>query len=69
MTHPPREVQALVEGSPYVAYAYGYPHKTAYRELEKRVGLDELWCREDRSSLALYVHIPFCEMRCGFCNL
>jgi oxygen-independent coproporphyrinogen-3 oxidase len=27
------------------------------------------WRHEDVSRLSLYVHVPFCEMRCGFCNL
>jgi oxygen-independent coproporphyrinogen-3 oxidase len=59
----------LLRGTPYVAYTYSYPHKTAYRPLEAPVPLRELWAREDRSALFLYVHVPFCEMRCGFCNL
>jgi oxygen-independent coproporphyrinogen-3 oxidase len=28
-----------------------------------------VWAHEDRSALFLYLHVPFCEMRCGFCNL
>lgn len=60
--------RALEEGA-YLSYAYGYPHKTAYRALEPEVDLAALWAREDRSALFLYVHVPFCEQRCGFCNL
>lgn len=55
--------------SPYVAYLYAYPHKTAYRRLDPPVRLDRLWAEQDQSALFLYLHVPFCEMRCGFCNL
>lgn len=55
--------------TPYEAYVYAYPHKTAYRALDPRPALRDVWAGEDRSSLFLYLHIPFCEMRCGFCNL
>ncbi|MEZ0299776.1 MAG: STM4012 family radical SAM protein [Candidatus Methylacidiphilales bacterium] len=55
--------------SPYQGYAYGYPHKLAYRPLDPALSLKEVWRDEPRDSLFLYVHIPFCEMRCGFCNL
>jgi oxygen-independent coproporphyrinogen-3 oxidase len=48
---------------------YAYPHKTAYRKLTPPVPLDEIWENEQTDSLFLYVHVPFCEMRCGFCNL
>ncbi len=54
---------------PFQGYAYSYPHKLAYRPLEPALPLAPLWTREDRGALFLYVHIPFCEMRCGFCNL
>jgi oxygen-independent coproporphyrinogen-3 oxidase len=54
---------------PYVSYAYSYPHKTAYRVFEYPVQLKEAWSRERKDALFLYLHIPFCEMRCGFCNL
>ena len=52
----------------YVQYMYSYPHKTAYRPLEG-VSL------EDRVSLLAerenewYIHLPFCESKCGYCNL
>jgi oxygen-independent coproporphyrinogen III oxidase len=62
-------LEALLEESPYQGYAYAYPHKTAYRRLPEPVLLRDLWTRERRDALFLYIHVPFCEMRCGFCNL
>ena len=59
----------LLDGSPYRSYVYGYPHKTAYRPLDPPVPLAPLWAAERRDALSLYIHIPFCGMRCGFCNL
>jgi oxygen-independent coproporphyrinogen III oxidase len=59
----------LLQADPYLAYAYSYPHKTAYRPLEKPLSLAALWAAEKRDALSLYIHVPFCEMRCGFCNL
>ncbi|MET9594297.1 STM4012 family radical SAM protein [Streptomyces sp. NPDC006516] len=58
---------------PYRSYVYAYPHKTAYRPLGDdpagRPLLSELWAAERKDALSLYAHIPFCEVRCGFCNL
>src|ERR1700677_982298 len=54
---------------PFQGYAYSYPHKLAYRPLDPALRLSSLWAGEDKSALFLYVHLPFCEMRCGFCNL
>jgi oxygen-independent coproporphyrinogen III oxidase len=65
----PASAEALMQGTPYVSYSYAYPHKTAYRPLEPPVSLSELWAGEVRDALFLYIHVPFCEMRCGFCNL
>ena len=59
----------MLAQTPYAAYTYSYPHKTSYRPFEAPLPLDELWSGEDTSALFLYLHIPFCEMRCGFCNL
>ncbi len=54
---------------PYQSYTYAYPHKTAYRPLTPEPRLADLWAGESRQALSLYLHIPFCEIRCGFCNL
>lgn len=54
---------------PYRSYLYSYPHKTSYRELETKLPLSELWSQELAETFFLYMHIPFCGARCGFCNL
>jgi oxygen-independent coproporphyrinogen-3 oxidase len=59
----------MLHAAPYISYTYAYPHKTAYRPFPEPLRLDRLWEQENRRSLFLYMHIPFCEMRCGFCNL
>lgn len=69
MTSAPASLQEVIEGSPYRGYTYSYPHKTSHRSLSPPQPLDQVWASEDRDALFLYVHVPFCEMRCGFCNL
>lgn len=64
--NPSAEIRA---GSPYRGYLYGYPHKSSYRPLDPAVPLETVWLSERRDALSLYLHIPFCEMRCAFCNL
>lgn len=64
-----QELQTLLSGPVYRAYSYSYPHKTAYRTFSHPIELSQVWQQEERESLFLYIHIPFCEMRCGFCNL
>lgn len=59
----------LLRLPPYQAYSYSYPHKTAYRPLQPPRSLREVWAGEARDSLFLYLHVPFCSYRCGFCNL
>jgi oxygen-independent coproporphyrinogen-3 oxidase len=61
----------IAAGSAYgrVGYVYGYPHKKAYRPLEAPRTPREVWRDEPRRCLSCYVHLPFCTMRCSFCNL
>ncbi len=58
-----------LKGPLYQAYSYSYPHKSAYRAFSHPLDLKPLWQEENRDALFLYLHVPFCEMRCGFCNL
>lgn len=65
----PARTDTGTPASPYRSYVYAYPHKTAYRALPDRPRLSTLWAAEPKDALSLYLHIPFCEVRCGFCNL
>lgn len=47
---------------------YSYPHKTSYCNIE-RLDLKEYSEKLEKSSTTLYFHIPFCESKCGYCNL
>lgn len=58
-----------MEQDGYDGYAYSYPHKTAYRAFDPPLEVGRAWRDEETSRLFLYLHLPFCEMRCGFCNL
>jgi oxygen-independent coproporphyrinogen-3 oxidase len=61
----------IAGGSAYgrVGYVYGYPHKKAYRALEQPRAPHDVWRDEPRQRLFCYVHLPFCTVRCSFCNL
>ena len=63
------ELLARLREPPYQSYSYAYPHKSAYRPLQPARRLETVWASEPRDALFLYIHIPFCSYRCGFCNL
>lgn len=54
--------------NPYVQYMYSYPHKTAYRPLSG-VYLQQYVHLLRGGGHGLYLHIPFCQAKCGYCNL
>lgn len=49
----------------YKQYMYSYPHKLAYGALEN-INLRDY---KHHIGGSLYFHIPFCEGKCGYCNL
>lgn len=48
---------------------YSYPHKTAYGPLEGIFLQDYFHYLTSSRQNILYFHIPFCETKCGYCNL
>lgn len=52
----------------YRQYMYSYPHKSAYEAVD-RLDLSAFRRAFVGRKMGLYVHIPFCRSKCGYCNL
>jgi len=50
------------------SYIYTYPTKKSYRPFTDWKKACESWLNVVGPA-ALYIHIPFCEMKCSFCDL
>lgn len=52
----------------YTQYMYSYPHKNAY-EFTERLDISSYRNSFLNKDMSLYIHIPFCKSKCGYCNL
>lgn len=52
----------------YTQYMYSYPHKRTYEKVE-RLDLSLYRSRFRGREMGLYIHLPFCRSKCGYCNL
>lgn len=54
-------------------YNYSYPSRSTYRPLDDSWTVEDVWNRDlslyQVPELNLYLHVPFCRYKCGFCNL
>jgi oxygen-independent coproporphyrinogen III oxidase len=57
-----------IDGATRYPYVYAYPPKGAYRPLGDERAVVDSW-RDYVGDLGLYVHVPFCDMKCSFCTL
>lgn len=52
----------------YQQYMYSYPHKRAY-DFTPKLDISPYKEAFQAKKMALYLHIPFCRTKCGYCNL
>jgi oxygen-independent coproporphyrinogen-3 oxidase len=55
-----------IKNGDWTGYVTYYPHKRAYRSLQN-LNMQLVW--SEVKELSLYVHIPFCDKKCTYCNL
>lgn len=63
----------LIRGGAIPPFVYCYPTRSAYRDLDASWTLEKIWDEDLQVSLTrdlnIYIHVPFCRYKCGFCNL
>ncbi|MGW2274560.1 coproporphyrinogen-III oxidase family protein [Streptomyces yangpuensis] len=68
------QIAARIDQGVIPPYQYSYPPRSTYRPLpEGRWSIPEVWAMDLANhqvpELNLYLHVPFCDRKCGFCNL
>ncbi len=60
---------AISSRATVVPHWYTYPPKNTYRDVTSNDDLIDLTRVKAGGKASLYVHIPFCNMKCSFCSL
>ncbi|QNA71705.1 radical SAM protein [Streptomyces sp. So13.3] len=74
MSNPTDQLADCIAQGVIPPYNYSYPPRSTYRPLAPgQWDLQELWAQDltkyQVPELNLYLHVPFCRYKCGFCNL
>jgi oxygen-independent coproporphyrinogen-3 oxidase len=63
----------LIEYGAIPPFVYCYPVRSSYRPPDPSWAIGDVWERDLSNSLTrdlnIYIHVPFCNYKCGFCNL
>lgn len=60
------QLKKEIDNNIWTGYVTYYPHKRAYTNLGI-IDMQQVW--KDVKEINLYVHIPFCDRKCAYCNL
>lgn len=67
------DLSLLIEKGAIPPFVYCYPPRSSYRPLGSGYDVEQIWQDDFMVSpareLSLYLHVPFCRYKCGFCNL
>ncbi|MGW8982573.1 coproporphyrinogen-III oxidase family protein [Streptomyces parvus] len=67
------ELARHIEQGVIPPFNYAYPSRSTYRPLNGTRNIRDIWAedlqRHPVPELNLYLHVPFCRYKCGFCNL
>lgn len=51
----------------YSQYMYSFPHKKSYTNISGEI-IENVFMKTT-GEIGIYIHIPFCSSKCGYCNL
>ncbi|MEU8986279.1 radical SAM protein [Streptomyces sp. NPDC048558] len=74
MNSPHDQLAEYIQQGVIPPYQYSYPPRSTYRPLDEGAwDVRDVWAKDLANhpvpELNLYLHVPFCRYKCGFCNL